>query len=197
MTLDLYRVSLRTENDVLALVRNCLNRTGDFRVESVNYEHVDPRVQSPLVTNLVRARYNNAAALLSLYDACGLHPFSVTARVQNGKHYLISPPVVEKSAGSFILLDGTHRVAAAIQRGQPEIRVITVRLRRHVPPPSVPTSWGDLAVVESIADWRDRFTNLSLSRLRPIAATSDQLASMPFASADDLSTYISAHASNL
>jgi hypothetical protein len=126
----------------------------------------------PLSGVLDPQRYESVRRHHELLRRDGLPAYIPTAvRFSSERTYRVSlPPVVEKHGGTFLVVDGTHRLRLLVEEGIPEAVCIVVS-GPHLPePPSIPREWADVHVLPKYKSRSKKFRNLRRSWFRPTGA---------------------------
>ncbi len=136
-----------------------------------------------LVNKVIRARVERAEALLHVYLSNGLTPFEpIAIRKGDGKFAVVSPSAAEL-AGTYLVMDGSHRVVAAKLAGLKEIVCLVIESVNLPPPASDPCATAEVEIVQGVAHWTDRVVNFRPELFRPVPmildAFNEQLYDLP------------------
>ncbi|WP_439650710.1 hypothetical protein [Oceaniradius stylonematis] len=132
----------------------------------------------PLVHSVLRERYERVCELLEIFYHFQLRPYEpVLVRIE-GAHRILCPPVVEIGERATVV-DGSHRLLAAVAHGVDVAEVITIRSEQLPRPASRCFDWGDLRVEEEVDHWQDRTSDFSEDLFRPVVGVSAWLERQP------------------
>ena len=124
----------------------------------------------PLCTSVSRSRVASARSLLSLYEAGEIAPFKpVLLRYPSHPNRTVTqrvfPPVILARGSNRIILDGMHRLYAALELGHGTISALVITSRSMILPGD-PLTWGDVASVEESPEPRTKFRNFNAAGFR-------------------------------
>lgn len=106
------------------------------------------------VHTLDRERYQRAQDLVARYQRACIKPFE--AAIIDGK--LLPPVFVASCQGSYVILEGAHRAAAAREAGAARLHAWRVSLPDSYPPfPFFYVTYDQLQRRPRMRDWRRRF----------------------------------------
>jgi hypothetical protein len=116
-------------------------------------------------TRLARAR-----TILQQLLSNQIAPFQPVILHSEGRRRLVVPPVTEVHDSCLYLMDGTHRIWAARERGLPSVIVVMVS-NVNVPLPSEPVAWRDMSVRNEHYTTEENLINFNRSLFRPLTTT--------------------------
>lgn len=115
----------------------------EYESAEIRLEQVVPAVVRPLSKSLERLKLLRARETVELQTAYGLPLFAII----DGSPWPVTPPIVERrSDGTLVVIDGTHRLYAALERGDGKVPALVVEC--DAPLPSDPlSSWKETTLV--------------------------------------------------
>lgn len=122
----------------------------------------------PLARFAMVSRLRIASRLLYHFWSSRVLPFETVLYSEDGKVRLILPPVIEKQGETMYLMDGTHRVLAAMSHQVSSIKCLIVAGESLPPLPCRPGSWEELKVVEGQQPIGKILPDLDPSLFRPL-----------------------------
>lgn len=114
-------------------------------VGSITQETLPVSRLIPLSRCVVWRRLFRARELLEATTRAGAAPYVPLLAEVGDKCRLVIPPVVERWNDDFYVIDGTHRLVAAMRHGLHEVSVIVVAGDELPPLPCTPGIWDDIA----------------------------------------------------
>lgn len=140
----------------------------------IRLETIDPRKTLPLTTSLEHFKLNRLRQVRLLQTEDGGAP---VLKIGNSP-WLVTPPVVEVRAEGLIVIDGTHRMFEALDRGD----LVSCLMVRNVeaPLPAQPVaSWLDVRPSFTKIPRVDRYLEFDARQFRPIRAASEAVGRAP------------------
>jgi len=115
----------------------------------------------PMCTSVTRRRFERAQQLLISYERSGAEPFWPVELHYKDCIQTVFPPVVLRisSLGHAVVLDGTHRVYAAMHRAATTIHALVITTEFAELPAEI-VSWSDVRLVERNERMVEKFVNL-------------------------------------
>jgi hypothetical protein len=138
--------------------------------------HVDLAIESiPLermvsLTRFVREyKYKQMHHLIELYSKNNIPLFaSASVRFQNGKHSILTPPVVEEAGGKFVLVEGSTRATYCRDSGAYDaLKCVVVRGVKD-PLPSEVVQFHQVRVVGRTLRAAERYSGFAYDNFRHI-----------------------------
>jgi hypothetical protein len=124
----------------------------------------------PLSRLAVHSRVDRAQNLLVDALRSKLKIFETMVLAEGEGLRIVFPPVVEVWRNGFYLVDGVHRMLAAIKMEySTEISVVGVKSDNLPPLPCEPSRWGDIRVIDKQKQLEDIFPSLDRSLFRPVS----------------------------
>jgi hypothetical protein len=128
---------------------------------------------SPLSRYIVPSRMHVARDYVSLLVDRKLTLFEPMCFRQPGekRYHVTLPPVVEPWNGSYVLIDGVHRMCALGAIRRRHVLVVSLVSEQELPPlPGQPVSWTDIVVERRPQPRRRKFERLRRPFFRPAAS---------------------------
>lgn len=132
----------------------------------------------PLVHSVLRDRYESALCLLDFLGRANLQPYEPLIISSHEFQRLLCPPVIEFGTYASVL-DGAHRLFAAVGQGLETVEVISIRADNLPKPASKAFNWSDVKVEEKVDHWQDRTAEFVEGLFRPIVGVSAWLERQP------------------
>lgn len=131
----------------------------------ISRQQVNPDKLIPLSLSLERMKLARLRVLALLQVQKGVPPTGILV----GSPWPVIPPIVEaQNDGSLVVIDGSHRVYAAIERGEEVIEVLVVE-GAHMPLPATPLpDWERVTIRTAKLPRKERYQHLNEEYFRPI-----------------------------
>jgi hypothetical protein len=136
---------------------------------TVNLTRLEVSELQPLSRVAGRSRYRKANQITRSMSTRGLELFEpCLLRYHKELAYrLVLPPLVEKTADGYVVLDGVHRFKAAMDTHRLPSSVMVLVVEGALPPlPATPAEWRDVNVLKSQSRTK-KFKNLRRGYFRP------------------------------
>lgn len=124
----------------------------------------------PLANFAVTKRLRHAYEILVAIIDAGIDVYEPFIIEQYRNVRLVFPPLVEITNSNAYLIDGTHRILAAINKGLHYIQVIRVTSAYLPPLPCEPTNWTSIKVTPEQKPLDDILKPLNLKFYRPVTS---------------------------
>lgn len=145
-----------------------------YQRADIELETIDPRKTLPLTTRLEHFKLNRLRQVRLLHtDDRGAPVLKI-----GNSPWLVTPPVVEVRSEGLIVIDGTHRMYEALDRGE---RVSCLMVRKvEAPLPAQPVaSWLDVRPSFTKISRVDRYVGFDAGQFRAIRDASEAVGRAP------------------
>ncbi len=142
----------------------------------ITFARLDVREIQSLSRAAGRARYRKAKRIVRSMHRRGVDLFEpCLLRYRDESAYrLVLPPVVEPTDDGYVVLDGVHRIKAALDEGSLPRFIFVLVVEGHgeqLPPlPATPARWREVHVLPTRRSRSKKFKNLRRKYFRPVGS---------------------------